>query len=95
MAELVENFKANAIPNVQIPLSDDDDDHKNIAAVNTGFVRDLWIEDDEDGEAKLVRQDGFHRARGARQGSARHRRRCLLWRSVGVQLARQEVRCRA
>ena len=58
MSELVQNFKANAIPNVQIPLSDDDDDHKNIAAVNTGFVRDIWIED-ENGESKLIAKMEF------------------------------------
>ena len=58
MAELVENFKSGAIPNVQIPLSDDSDDHKNIAAINTGFVRDIWIEDEE-GEAKLVAKMEF------------------------------------
>ena len=47
MQELVENFEAGAIPNPQIPLSDDDDDHKNITRVNTGFVRKLWIDGDK------------------------------------------------
>ena len=46
MQELVANFEAGAIPNPQIPLSDDNDDHKNITRVNTGFVRGLWIDGD-------------------------------------------------
>jgi hypothetical protein len=58
LAELVENFKANVIGNVQIPLSDDKDDHKNITKVNTGYVRDLWIADDGDG-SKLVAKMEF------------------------------------
>lgn len=53
LSELVENFKAGAIPNVQIPLSDDDDDHKNITKVNTGYVRDLYIKD-VDGTSYLM-----------------------------------------
>lgn len=58
MSELVENFKAGAIPAPQIPLSDDNDDHKNTTRVNTGFVRDLWIVDDGD-DAKLVAKMEF------------------------------------
>jgi len=46
LSELVANFRAKAIPNVQIPLSDDEDDHKNTTRVNTGFVRDLWLDGD-------------------------------------------------
>jgi hypothetical protein len=57
--ELVENFKAGAIQNPQIPLSDDDKDHKNITRLNTGFVRDLWIDDTGDGQAKLVAKMEF------------------------------------
>lgn len=53
LEELVENFNAGAIPNVQIPLSDDKNDHKNTTRVNTGFVRGLRIEDKDDG-AHLV-----------------------------------------
>ena len=45
MSELVSNFEAGAIQNPQIPLSDDDNDHKNLTRLNTGFVRGLWIED--------------------------------------------------
>lgn len=52
LAELVKNFDAGAIASPQIPLSDTDDDHKNNTAVNTGFVRGLWIED-KDGGAVL------------------------------------------
>jgi hypothetical protein len=44
LQELVENFKALDM-RVQIPLTDDDDDHKNITATNTGYVRDIWIVD--------------------------------------------------
>lgn len=53
LEELVANFKSGAIPNVQIPLSDSQQDHKNTTRLNTGFVRDLRIEDKEDG-ARLV-----------------------------------------
>jgi hypothetical protein len=54
MEELVANFEAGAIPNVQIPLSDEEHrDHKNTTRVNTGFVRGLRIEDKDDG-ARLV-----------------------------------------
>ena len=58
LAELVENFKAGAISNPQIPLSDDEDDHKNITRVNTGYVRDLWIVDEND-QSKLVAKMEF------------------------------------
>lgn len=59
MEELVENFKAGAIPNPQIPLSDDEtEDHKNETRLNTGFIRDLWIEDQGDG-SKLVAKMEF------------------------------------
>lgn len=56
LEELVRNFDAGAIANPQIPLSDTEDDHKNNTAVNTGFVRGLWIEDKDGGsvlKAKL------------------------------------------
>lgn len=43
--ELYSNFNDKAIPYVTVPLSDDKDDHKNIARLNTGFVRKLKIED--------------------------------------------------
>ena len=58
MSELVENFKAGAINRVQVPLSDDDKDHKNITRVNTGYVRDLWIKDEDD-TSKLVAKIEF------------------------------------
>jgi hypothetical protein len=46
---------------VQVPLSDDDDDHKNNTRLNTGFVEDVWIE--EDGEdARLVAAINFTEA---------------------------------
>lgn len=55
LSEVVENFKAKVIERPQIPLSDDEDDHKNLTRLNTGFVRDLWItEPDENGISKLV-----------------------------------------
>lgn len=59
LSEIVENFNLGAIPNVQIPLSDDSDDHKNITRLNTGYVRDIWISEDENGEAKLVAKMEF------------------------------------
>jgi hypothetical protein len=48
MQELVDNFNAKILDRVQIPLSDDNSDHKNITRLNTGFVRELWIEEDGD-----------------------------------------------
>lgn len=59
LAEIVENFKKGAVTNVQIPLSDDSDDHKNITRLNTGYVRDIWVSEDENGEAKLVAKMEF------------------------------------
>jgi hypothetical protein len=59
LSEIVENFKLGAVPNVQIPLSDDSDDHKNITRLNTGYVRDIWISEDEEGNAKLVAKMDF------------------------------------
>jgi hypothetical protein len=32
---------------VQVPLSDDDDDHKNITRLNTGYVEELFIQGDK------------------------------------------------
>jgi hypothetical protein len=56
MEEIVTNFKAGAIPNPQVPLSDDFKDHKNLTRLNTGFVRDLWIQEspENDEDARLV-----------------------------------------
>ncbi len=48
LSELEENFDDGAVPYVTVPLSDDDTDHKNIARLNTGFVRKLRIDDDGD-----------------------------------------------
>jgi hypothetical protein len=45
LAELETNFNEGAVPYVTVPLSDDDEDHKNIARVNTGYVRKLKIVD--------------------------------------------------
>lgn len=59
LSEIVENFKNGAVPNVQIPLSDNSDDHKNITRLNTGYVRDVWISENENGEAKLVAKMEF------------------------------------
>lgn len=59
LAEIVENFKKGAVTNVQIPLSDDTDDHKNITRLNTGYVRDIWVSEDENGDAKLVAKMEF------------------------------------
>ena len=59
LSEIVENFKLGAVPNVQIPLSDDSDDHKNITRLNTGYVRDIWISEDDEGNAKLVAKMDF------------------------------------
>lgn len=42
LSELETNFNDGAVPYVQVPLSDEEKkDHKNIAKVNTGFVRKL------------------------------------------------------
>lgn len=59
LSEIVDNFKKGAVPNVQIPLSDDSDDHKNITRLNTGYVRDVWISENENGDAKLVAKMEF------------------------------------
>src|SRR5262245_19714221 len=62
MEELVENFKAGAIPKPQVPLSDEaNKDHKNLTRLNTGFVTDLWIQesDDNDEDARLVAEIDF------------------------------------
>jgi hypothetical protein len=49
LSELVQSFKDNAYQYVTIPLSDDEaKDHKNLLSLNQGFVKDLWIEDEDD-----------------------------------------------
>lgn len=59
LEELKKNFDAGAIPNVQIPLSDvENNDHKNTTRLNTGFVREVWIEDEGD-ISKLVAKMEF------------------------------------
>ena len=50
LEELKENFDKKVISKVQVPLSNEENDHKNITEVNTGFVKELWIEDDENDE---------------------------------------------
>ena len=57
LEELVSNFKKVG-QRVQIPLTDDDDDHKNTIRLNTGFVTDIWIEDGED-DSRLVAEMDF------------------------------------
>lgn len=57
LSELVENFKKVNM-RVQVPLSNDDNDHKNITALNTGYVRDIWIVDGEN-SSKLVAKIEF------------------------------------
>jgi hypothetical protein len=54
LSELKKNFDDKAIQYVTVPLSDDQSDHKNIARVNTGFVRKLMIVDG-DGDTALLR----------------------------------------
>ena len=56
LSELVENFRKVG-QRVQIPLTDDDDDHKNSIRVNTGFVTDLWIEDTEGGSRLVAKME--------------------------------------
>jgi hypothetical protein len=58
MSEVIQNFDAKVIPNPQIPLSDDQKDHKNITRLNTGFVRGLSIVDSDSG-SKLVAKMEF------------------------------------
>jgi hypothetical protein len=54
LSELKQNFDDKAVPYVTIPLSDDERDHKNIARLNTGFVRQLEVTDpDEEGISYL------------------------------------------
>jgi hypothetical protein len=52
LSEIVDNFKRVG-QRVQIPLTDDDDDHKNTLRLNTGFVVDLFIKDTAN-DARLV-----------------------------------------
>jgi hypothetical protein len=53
LAELVTNFKLIG-RNVPVPLSDGPDDHENLTRHNTGFVRDVWVEDADNGDAVLM-----------------------------------------
>lgn len=46
LSELKRNFDDQAVPYVTIPLSDDLNDHKNIARLNTGLVRQLKLVDE-------------------------------------------------
>lgn len=59
LEEVKQNFDLKAIGKVQIPLSDDTDDHKNITKLNTGFVEGLEIEEDDEGESLLVAKMNF------------------------------------
>lgn len=53
LSEVHRNFEDQAVPYVTIPLSDDTNDHKNLARLNTGFVRKLKLVD-RDGISVLV-----------------------------------------
>jgi hypothetical protein len=53
LSELVENFKKVG-QRVQIPLTDDNEDHKNQLRLNTGFIESLEIVDKADGDSRLV-----------------------------------------
>jgi hypothetical protein len=55
LADLKRAFDAKAYEHVQVPLTDEPGkDHKDIAAVNTGFVDDLQIREGSDGLARAV-----------------------------------------
>lgn len=56
LSEILDNFRKLDL-RVQIPLSNDDDDHKNITALNTGYVRDLWIVDTENGSRLVAKME--------------------------------------
>jgi hypothetical protein len=58
LTELVDNFKRVG-QRVQIPLTDDDNDHKNTIRLNTGFVTDIWIEDKGENDSRLVAEMDF------------------------------------
>ena len=58
LSELVENF-GKVIQRVQVPLSDDSEDHKNITRVNTGFVEKIWVEPGENGTDLLMADIDF------------------------------------
>lgn len=57
MQEIVDNFKAGALPYVPLTLTEDDKEHPDTKAKLTryakGFIRDLFIQD-ENGVAKLI-----------------------------------------
>lgn len=53
LSELVENY-TRVGQRVQIPLTNDNDDHKNAIRTNTGFVTALRIVDKGNGDARLV-----------------------------------------
>lgn len=55
LQEIVDNFEAGAYPNVPIPLTDEENkDHKNLLRLNTGWVKKLWIKDEEGKPSKLM-----------------------------------------
>lgn len=45
LSEILENFDDGAVQYVTVPLTDDKEDHKNLARLNTGFVRKLKLVD--------------------------------------------------
>lgn len=45
LSEILDNFDAGAVQYVTVPLSDDLEDHKNIARLNTGYVKKLKLLD--------------------------------------------------
>jgi hypothetical protein len=56
LSEIYRNFNEGAVPYVTVPLSDDLQDHKNIARLNTGFVRKLRM---AERDGLTVLQGGF------------------------------------
>lgn len=48
LSEVLTNFNDNVVQYVTVPLSDDDDDHKDIARLNTGLVKKLKLVDEGD-----------------------------------------------
>lgn len=58
MEEVMANWEKRVIASPQIPLSDDEkNDHLNLTRNNTGFIRDLWVEDSEDGSRMWAKME--------------------------------------
>jgi hypothetical protein len=54
LADLKHGFDEKAYANVTVPLTDDSKEHKNLLRLNQGFVREVEIEDEEDGSALVA-----------------------------------------